>query len=131
MSGKATTPETNARAAKTERGPTREQLCADLERRGIAPPLAARLADDLAKLSDSLTPEARSGALKGIALAAAVQQRQDDALRQTQQDLADIERMMSAFASELLKVDEAVKILSAFVTRIREQRAADPDRTMH
>ena len=52
-------------------------------------------------------------------------------LLQSQRDLADIERMMAGFAAELKKVDEAVKILSTFVSRIQEQSAPDPNRVVH
>lgn len=112
-------------------GGARDALRRELERRGVAADLAERLAADLSVLSDSLTPEARLGAVKGVALASAVHRERAEAFRRSQEDLAEIERLMSAFASELKKVDEAVKILSAFVGRVREQAGPDPDRVVH
>ena len=125
--------EKNPRDERDEPGGVRgrDELRRELERRGVASDLAARLADDLAALGDSLTPEARLGAVKGVALASAVHRERTEAFRRWQEDLAEIERLMSAFASELKKVDEAVKILSAFVGRVREQTSPDPDRVVH
>lgn len=109
----------------------REALRRELEQNGVATELAERLAFDLETLSGSLTPEARLAAVKGVALASAAHRERADAFRRSQEELVEIERLMSAFASELKKVDEAVKILSAFVGRVREQTAPDPDRRVH
>jgi hypothetical protein len=130
MSTKATLLEQGASGPETAGG-GRTELRRELERRGVAAALAERLANDLALLSGSLTPEARQGAVTGMALASAVHQEHVEALRRNEQDLAEIERMMSAFSVELKKVDEAVKILSTFVTRVREQTGPDPDRIVH
>lgn len=127
MSSKAPT----AAASRSMAGAGLAELRRELERRGVAGALAQRLASDLAEAGASLTPEAQRGALTGMALASAAHQEHAQALRRSQQDLADIERMMAGFAAELKKVDEAVKILSTFVSRIREQSGPDLDRVVH
>ncbi|MCC6642004.1 MAG: hypothetical protein IT386_12660 [Deltaproteobacteria bacterium] len=127
MSTKAPTAQRATAEARTGRIALRREL----ERRGVSEELAERLASELAAACTSLTPEARRGALTGMALASAVHREHAEALRRSQRDLAEIERMMAGFATELKKVDEAVKILSTFVGRIREQSAADPDRIVH
>jgi single-stranded DNA-specific DHH superfamily exonuclease len=131
MSSKAPTAGARTRAPEPPDGAGRAQLRRELERRGVAGEVAERLAGDLAARCASLTPEARRGALTGMALASAVHQEHAEALLRSQRDLADIERMMAGFALELKKVDEAVKILSTFVGRIREQSAPDPNRVVH
>ncbi len=110
---------------------SRDELRFELERRGLVGDLADRLACDLALHCGTLTPEARRGALTGMVLASAAHQESLDALRRSQRELADVERMMTGFAAELKKVDEAVKILSTFVRRIREQRTGEPGRITH
>lgn len=128
MSAKATTSGTAQLADEEERAGLRREL----EARGVPSELAASLAGDLAALADGWSPDARRGALTGVALAAAVQRDQSEAYRRSQDDLAEVERLMRAFATELKKVDEAVKILSTFVTRVREQAAPEPDdRILH
>ena len=127
MSSKAPT----ARGDASQAGSGRMELRRELERRGVTGELADRLASDLAAACATLTPEARRGALTGMALASAAHREHAEAMRRSERDLAEIERLMAGFAAELKKVDEAVKILSTFVGRIREQSASDPDRTVH
>lgn len=127
MSSKAPTAPTPAPRASA----ARSELRRELERQGISGALAERLASDLAAACASLTPEARRGAITGLAVASAVHREHAETLRRSQRDLAEIERLMAGFAAELKKVDEAVKILSTFVGRIREQSAPDSDRIVH
>lgn len=131
MAGKASTPGATAVGSGTPGPDSQADLRRELEQRGVAAPVAERLAAELSGQSSKLTPEALRGALTGIALASAVHREQAQALRRSEQDLAEIERLMGSFASELKKVDEAVKILSTFVGRMREQSTRDPDRILH
>jgi hypothetical protein len=131
MSSKLPLPGARSAEASQPEDDMRLDLARQLAGRGVKADLAERLAADLVASWSSLTLEARRGAIAGVALASAVHQEHVDALRRSQQDLADIERMMAGFASELKKVDEAVKILATFVGRIRAQRATDPGRVVH
>lgn len=124
-------PDGRAHATSPSVQASREELRWELERRGVVGDLADRLACDLALHCGTLTPEARRGALTGMVLATAAHQDSLEALRRSQSDLADVERMMAGFAAELKKVDEAVKILATFVRRIREQRTGEPGRVTH
>ncbi|CAG0983522.1 hypothetical protein MYXO_01996 [Myxococcaceae bacterium] len=108
-----------------------DELRRELERCGVSADLVERLAGDLTRLAGSLGPEATRGALAGVALASAAHRERTESFRRGREDLGEIERLMSAFASELAKVDEAVKLLSAFVGRIREQSACEGDRILH
>ena len=127
MSSKAPT----APGGASQAGSGRTELRRELERRGVTGELADRLANDLAAACATLTPEAQRGALTGMALASAAHREHAEAMRRSERDLAEIERLMAGFAAELKKVDEAMKILSTFVSRIREQSASDPDRIVH
>ncbi len=122
MSGKLVT----TAAERRVHGEMRAELRRDLEARGVSSEIAERVATDLAELAHSLSPEARRGVLTGAALASAAHGQRVEALRRSQQDLAEIERLMASFALELQKVDEAVKLLATFVTRVREQSAPAP-----
>jgi hypothetical protein len=131
MSSKAAAAGARTSPPEPAEGSGRAELRRELERLGIAGDVAERLAGDLVANSAALTPEGRRGAVTGMALASAMHQERAEALLQSQRDLADIERMMAGFAAELKKVDEAVKILSTFVSRIQEQSAPDPNRVIH
>lgn len=131
MSSKAAAAGARTSPPEPPEGSGRAELRRELEFLGIAGDVAERLAGDLVANSAALTPEARRGAVTGMALASAMHQERAEVLLQSQRDLADIERMMAGFAAELKKVDEAVKILSTFVSRIQEQSAPDPNRVVH
>jgi len=110
----------------------RASVLRELHQRGVTGALAERLATELA----ALAPGAREGAVEGAALAAAANRR---AAREpaapdpgrSRRELDEIQRMMGAFAGELQKVDEALKLLSTYVARMRAQASEDPDRIVH
>jgi hypothetical protein len=131
MSSKASAAGAGGRPPETPDDGDRAELLRELARCGVGSELAERLATDLLAVSATLTPAARRGAVTGMALASAAHLEHAEALRRSQQDLAEIERMMGAFATELKKVDEAVKILATFVARIRQQSTTPPHRVVH
>ena len=129
MSAKVPSP--NTRRTSRRRDEPSLRLRRELERQGVGRDLAARVAADLAALGPSLSEEARAGAVTGAALAAAVQREGARALQASRRDLDEIERMMDAFVGELRKLDEAVKTLSSFVSRMRAQTGDGADRIVH
>jgi hypothetical protein len=46
-------------------------------------------------------------------------------------DVDEIQRLMKGFAGELRKLEEGLRILSAYVTRMRSRSESDEERTLH
>ena len=46
-------------------------------------------------------------------------------------DLRELQRLMEAFGSELEKLDEALRTLSAYVTRMRDRAVSGSNRVLH
>jgi hypothetical protein len=49
----------------------------------------------------------------------------------TTAELDELQRLMAGFAGELRKLEEALRILDAFVARMRSQTASSRGQTLH
>lgn len=109
------------------------QIDEELAHLGVAPELREQLAQRLGAMSRGLSAEAYAAALAGVALADAVRREQGEALERSLRDLDEIQRLLAAFGEELAKLDEALKVLSKAVQRLKpRQRAPAPRRrTLH
>jgi len=62
----------------------------------------------------------------------AAEQREDaPGAEPTTHDVEEIQRLMTGFAGELRKLEEGLRILSAYVTRMRSRSEPDEERTLH
>lgn len=108
-----------------------ERIRADLERRGVPAELASLLSARIAPLVVAVGGEAYEAALTAAA-AAWTLSRDDGGARRGEQDLDELQRLMGAFTGELKKLDEALQILTTYVTRMRERSTSDERlRTLH
>ena len=57
--------------------------------------------------------------------------REDDALDISTENLADVERLMQGVREEVQKLDEGLRMLSAYVARLRRRTAAGVSETLH
>ena len=121
-------PKPARRSAPADR--QREQIRADLRRRGVSTEFSTSICDRLAPFSDDLTPELYDAVLSGVAMAYGVHRRGVETARDASRDLAEVERLMSGFMSELRKLDESLDTLAAYVSRMRSQTGRDRD-TVH
>jgi hypothetical protein len=112
-------------AEKAERSARVE---AELARRGVPREVARALARELTELFAALGPAAGDAV---TAAASAVRGAAPDAGAPTRSDLDEIHRLMGAFVGELKKLDEALQILAAMLTRMRDKSASPPDRVLH
>ena len=80
--------------------------------------------------ANRLDPQAYEGFLTGAALTFAVHLDSRPELRESANDLGEMQRLMSDFSDELRKLDEALEILAAYVIRMRTQ-SDSKDRTLH
>lgn len=109
-------------------GTPSNRIRADLERRGVAPEFSQPVADRIAAIAPDLTPEEYAGVLSGVAAAYGVHRQ--DAERQSP-DAHEMERLMSDFAGELRKLDEGLRVLSAYLVRIRGRSLDEAKQTLH
>lgn len=99
----------------------------DLEARGVSKalskPLAARIAGRVAELDDDAYTVFLDGcvAAQGAAGQAPV----------AEAGAAEIQRLVRDFAIELKKLDEGLKLLSAYLVRIRDRTGRDSRRIVH
>jgi hypothetical protein len=123
--------------AAAERGTAEEaarkqiELEEVLRRRGVSPAFAEALSGRLATLAAVLPPGSFEAALEGVVLAYRVHREEERFVERSRHDLEEIHRMMDGFTGELRKLDEALQILSAYVTRVRDKAAGGILRTVH
>lgn len=112
----------------------KRRLRADLESRGLSREVALPMATRLAPLLKAASTRAYSAALDAAAAAVEVV-RVDAPARPAEPDRADdvaeIQRLMLGFTDELRKLEEGLRILSAFVVRMRTRAGFDGDGVLH
>ena len=97
----------------------RERVCRYMETRGIPAASALVLADRLEHRVEGLDSEACQVLLEGVADVFGGHSESRDALSDRLCEVREIERLMSAFAQELGKLDEVLEVLAAHVRRMR------------
>lgn len=113
------------------RADLRERIRSHLTRLGLAGQISETLAHKLeptvAKLSDE-----EAAAVLGSVAAAYGEQRDDHEWRGVDpQDMADVQRLMQGFREEVQKLDEGLRILSAYVSRLRKRGEEHVGQTLH
>lgn len=111
----------------------RERIEADLARLGVAEPVRVDLARRLEAVSRNLSPDAYDAALAGVAVAHGLHREEERVLRRSLRDLEEIHRLIGAFSDELRKLDEALRILSTYVGRMRNRAGViqSPSKHLH
>ncbi len=115
-------------------GAKKRRLRADLESRGLSREIAQGMATRLAPLLKAASTRVYGAALD--AAAAAVEVVRDDPSESRSEadragDVAEIQRLMLGFTDELRKLEEGLRILSAFVVRMRTRAGFDGDGVLH
>lgn len=106
----------------------------DLEKLGVAPELSRAVSEQLERFSADLDRDTYDAVISGVAVAYGVQRKGLQDSKETARDLDEVQRLMGGFASELRKLDEALRTLAAYVARMRRQtaeRAVPEQRTLH
>lgn len=107
------------------------EIRADLEERGVTPEFSRSVAERLSPIVSDLHGEAYGAVLEAVAASYGVH---DDDLRMLGQhsgDVDQIQRLMKGFVGELRKLEEAIRILSAYVTRMRSRAVRQRPRSLH
>jgi hypothetical protein len=99
-------------------------LRGELERLGLSPAEADVLADRLACLAQELPEREYQALLEGVMLGRR-------AARTPVQRTPELQRMLEDFAAELKKLDEGLRLVTAYLSRLREKTSVEPARTLH
>lgn len=94
---------------------------------------AASVAGRLRPFAEELPADVYQAVLAGVALGFGVHRRSLASFHKTTRDLVEVQHLMSDFGQELRKLDEALEILAAYVTRLRSQTgdSVPAKRTLH
>ena len=110
----------------------RARIDADLERLGVGAPLRDALAGRLEALAPTLSEDAYQAALAGVAAAHDVHRLGEENRERSARDYQEIQRLLSVFSGEMKKLDEALRVLSNYVRRMRSQpQVREPKATVH
>jgi hypothetical protein len=119
---------------RSRRAPTRDRqdIERDLERLGVTAELRDALCQRLEPIAPTLSEDAYQAALAGIAAASDVHRVGEAALERSMGDLREVQRLLGAFSYEMRKLDEALRVLSTYVQRMRIKSSAPArSRTVH
>lgn len=106
----------------------------DLEKLGVAPEFSRSVSETLERFSEELPPGTYDAVLSGVAMAYGIHRKGLEGVKKTASDLEEVQRLMGGFASELRKLDEALRTLATYVARMRKQtadRVVPESRTIH
>ena len=121
----------SGRDARPRQGTTRRRIRTDLETRGVAREISQPMAARLAPLLETVSSRAYGAALDAAVAVASVARVDGDPDPGRASDVAEIQRLMLGFTGELRKLEEGLRILSAFVLRMRTRAACDGDGVLH
>ena len=100
-------------------------IAEDLERLGLRGAMVTRLATRLEERCHSLDPEAYQAVLEGAVAAC------DTARSHEAEDVREIQRLMQGFSGELRKLEEGLRIVSAYVVRMQDRAHGERRRLLH
>ena len=104
--------------------PAADALRGELERLGFAPAEANLLAGRLVSLARDLPEREYRRLIEGVILGRR-------AARAPIQKTPELHRMLEDFAAELKKLDEGLRLVTAYLSRLREKTSVEPARTLH
>jgi hypothetical protein len=107
------------------------RIHSDLRERGIAEELRDAFAERLAPISASGSPENYAAALDAVVLAYRNGAPAVPSAPAGPASLNELQRLMTGFTGELRKLEEAMRTLDAYVTRMRSQTDVPEDHRLH
>ena len=113
------------------KAPRSSDLTAELQRRGLPPSSCQAILPAVEARVASLSPDGVACLLDGVALAFEFHQGTHVQLLRTIREVQEVEKMMGAFSGELLKLDEVLEVLSAYVRRMRSSGWLEDGEVLH
>ena len=105
-------------------------FASELEARGVAPAFALPVAEHLAE-GDELRGRHREAVLDGVTAAYAAHELDYEVLEQSARNIDEIQRLMGGFAGELRKLEEGLRIVSAYVLRMHDKASSEVSKRVH
>ncbi len=109
----------------------RQRIRADLENKGVSPGLSEPLAQRLERLRCEPGSDTYAAALEGAAAAFDASRGDAELLEDRSCDIEEIQRLMQGFAGELLKLEEGLRIISAYVLRMHNRASREGGEALH
>ncbi len=109
----------------------RARVQRDLESLGVSAAFSAPVADRLAGLRPELGDDAYAAVLDGVTVAFDAHRSHCEAAAGRVRDIVEIERLMQGFAGELRKLEEGLRIVSAYVTRMHTKAGTERESLLH
>ena len=110
----------------------RARIEQDLEQLGVGPDLREALTNRLEALAPTLSEDAYQAALAGVAAAHDVHRIGEEGRERNTRDYQEIQRLLAVFSGEMKKLDEALRVLSTYVQRMRTRtQPREPKATVH
>ncbi len=109
----------------------RQRIRADLENKGVSPGSSELLAQRLERLRCEPGSDAYAAALEGAAAAFDASRGDAEVLEDRSRDIDEIQRLMQGFAGELLKLEEGLRTISAYVLRMHNKATRDGGGVLH
>ena len=110
----------------------RARIERDLEHLGVGAPLRDALAGRLESLATKLSEDAYQAALAGVIAAHDVHCIGEQGRERSARDYQEIQRLLSVFSGEMKKLDDALRVLSGYVQRMRSRaESREPKATLH
>jgi hypothetical protein len=128
MRQKTSSTEEAAAARETRR---RRRIRSDLESLGMSPLVSEPVAERIDAVGAAPGSDAYRAALDGAAAAWQVYRGDCESLEQSSRDIAEIQRLMQGFAGELRKLEEGLRIVSAYVLRMHDKASRERRGAIH
>ncbi len=109
----------------------RQRIRADLENKGVSPGFSEPLAQRLERLRSEPGSETYAAALEGAVAAYDAYRGESELAEDRSHDVEEIQRLMQGFAGELLKLEEGLRIISAYVLRMHNKATRDGGGILH
>jgi len=119
------------RRGSTPAAGRRQRIRTDLENKGVNPGFSERLAQRLERLRSEPGSDAYTAALEGAAAAYDAQRGDAELLEDRSRDVEEIQRLMQGFAGELLKLEEGLRMISAYVLRMHNRASREGSEALH
>lgn len=109
----------------------RDRLRRDLEARGVDPLFADAVLTRVALVGSDASEPSWEAIVEGVEVAYRVHRNGQESLRRSLRDLSELSRLVDDFGGELKKLDEGLKMLAAYLSRMRKQVCSEDRQILH
>jgi hypothetical protein len=109
----------------------RDRLRRDLEARGVDPLFADAVLTRVELVNSDASEPSWEAIVEGVEVAYRVHRNGQESLRRSLRDLSELSRLVEDFGGELKKLDEGLKMLAAYLSRMRKQLCSEGRQILH